>query len=375
MTGLDRRQFLAAGATAGLIAAAEQGVIAQGSARTRVIATEEAFAIPEYVQAYLRAIEGVDTPVSRYLRLIYNRPNSVAQLCDMDVRLAEMDRFGVDVHLLSLTAPGVQAFDAVQGAELATLSNDRLAAFIRAHPTRFAGLGAVAPQNIEHSVSEIGRIMGELRLGGVIINGHTNGEYLDDPKYRPILAALQQNRAPLYLHPTFPHETVLGPYSRYGMMGALWGFQSDTSTHAVRLILSGLFDDLPDLQIVLGHLGEGIPYWLGRLDNRYQTILRRGGLEPLGMRRLQRLPSTYFRTNFHMTTSGMFTAPPLDFCLRLFGPDRILFAIDYPFEESEEATRFINSFSMSAEVREKLLFRNAERLFNIAPAATRNRNA
>lgn len=366
---MDRRQFLKTGGAIGLAAAAQPARAT--TVATRTIATEEAFAIPEYITAYLRANADVDTVVTRYLRLIYARPASVAQLCDLDVRVPEMDRLGVDMHLLSLTAPGVQVFGPEEGADLAELANDRLAAAIRARPTRFAGLGAIAPQNVERSVREIRRIMGPLGLGGVIINGHTNGEYLDEPKYRPILEALQGHRAPLYLHPTFPHESVLGPYSRYGMMGALWGFQSDTSTHAVRLILSGLFDDLPGLQIVLGHLGEGIPYWLGRLDNRYQTVLRRGGLEPLGMRRLQRLPSTYFRTNFHITNSGMFTPEPLDFCLRLFGPDRILFAIDYPFEESEEGVRFIRSFPMSAEVRDQILFRNAERLFGIAPANPR----
>ena len=369
MAGIGRRTFLAAGASAGVATLAGRGRATAVPARTRMIATEEAFAIPEYVSGYLRSVEHVDTPVARYLKMYYGRQTLIDQLCNMNARLGEMDRFDVDMHLLSLTAPGVQAFDDHEGPDLAELANDRLAAIITAHPTRFAGLGAIAPQAVERSVREIGRIMGPLRLGGIIINGHTRGEYLDERKYWPILAAAEAAHAPIYLHPTFPHDSVAGPYSRYGMIGALWAFGSDTGTHVVRMILSGVFDEFPNLQIVLGHLGEALPFWLGRLDNRYQNLLRRGGLEPLGMRRLQRLPSEYFRSNFYLTTSGMNTNPPLDFCLRLLGAERIMFAIDYPFEQTAEATAFIRNFPADERVKQKLLHRTAESLFKIRPAA------
>jgi 2,3-dihydroxybenzoate decarboxylase len=369
MEAIGRRAFLAAGASAGVAALASSGLSAAAApARSRMIATEEAFAIPEYISGYLRSVENVETTAARYLKMYYGRQTLIDQLCDMNVRLAEMDRYNVDMHLLSLTAPGVQAFDDHEGPDLAELANDRLAAIIAAHPTRFAGLGAIAPQSVERSVREIGRIMGALRLGGIIINGHTRGEYLDEPKYWPILAAAEAASAPIYLHPTFPHESVAAPYSRYGMIGALWAFGSDTGTHVVRLILSGVFDEFPNLQIVLGHLGEGLPFWLGRLDNRYQNLLRRGGLEPLGMRRLRRLPSEYFRSNFYLTTSGMNTDPPLDFCIRLLGAERIMFAIDYPFEQTAEASTFIRNFPSDDRVKEKLLSRTAETLFKIPPA-------
>ncbi|WP_374946850.1 amidohydrolase family protein, partial [Agreia sp.] len=283
----------------------------------RLIATEEAFAPAEYITEFLKLTASVDTAVSRYLGIYYRQPLAVRQLTDLDYRLAEMDEFGVDMHLLGITGPGVQAFDADLGTELAIIANDGLAAAVARHPTRFAGLAAVAPQSPTRAVEEIERAVGSLGLNGVIINSHTHGEYLDDEKFWPILGAVVAHNVPLYLHPSFPPEGIIEPYSRYGMMGALWGFGADASLHAVRMILGGVFDAFPDLKLVLGHLGEAIPFWLDRLDNRYQNILRRGGLEPLGMKRLEMLPSEYFARNVYCTTSGMNTRAPLDFCLRV----------------------------------------------------------
>ena len=334
----------------------------------RLIATEEAFAPPEYVDEYLKLTQSLDSAVSRYLGIYYRRTESVRQLTDVDYRLEEMDAFGVDMHLLGITGPGVQAFDTARGSDLAVLSNDMLAAAIARHPTRFAGLAAVAPQDPARASREIERAVSGLKLNGIIINSHTHGEYLDDPKYWPIFEAAVAHDSPIYLHPTFPSEQMIEPYSRYGMMGALWGFGADASLHAVRMILGGVFDAFPTLKIVLGHLGEAIPFWLGRLDNRYQNILRRGGLGPLGMKTLSRLPSEYFQTNFWITTSGMMTNPPLEFCLSLFGADRVLFAIDYPYEQTAEAVPFIRAAPLDAETMRKVTHANAESLFRI-PAA------
>jgi 5-carboxyvanillate decarboxylase len=331
----------------------------------RLIATEEAFATQEYFDAYMKLAEMLDTPVTRYLKMYYRGP-LVRQLCDFDVRLADMDANGVDMQLLSFTAPGVQAFDAAVGSEMAERANDHLASAVKAHPTRFAGLGTVAPQSPVRAAREVRRIMLDLNLSGIVINSHTQGEFLDDEKFWPIFEAAVAHDAPIYLHPNFPADSMLGPYSHYGMMGALWGFAAECSLHVVRLILAGVFDQFPTLQIVLGHLGEGLPFWLGRLDNRYANILRRGGLEPLGMKRLMRLPSEYFRSNFHITTSGMNTHAPLEFVLNMLGPDRVLFAIDYPYEQSAEATAFIRSAPLAPVVMQKITHRNAEQLFKLA---------
>ncbi|MBA3896410.1 MAG: amidohydrolase [Sphingomonadaceae bacterium] len=335
----------------------------------RLIATEEAFAPVEYIDEFLKLTQSVDTAVSRYLSIYYRKPEAVRQLTDLDYRLTEMDEHGVDMHLLSITGPGVQAFDAALGTELATLANDMLTDAIGRHPTRFAGLGAIAPQNPARAAREVERAMGELGLGGIIINSHTHGEYLDDPKFWPIFEAAVAHDAPIYLHPTFPSDAMIEPYSCYGMMGALWGFGADTSLHAVRMIMGGVFDAFPTLKIVLGHLGEGIPFWLGRLDNRYQNIVRRGGLEPLGMKRLERLPSDYFRTNFWITTSGMMTDAPLQFCLDQFGEDRVMFAIDYPYEQTAEAVPFIRATPLSDHAMRKITHANAEALFRIPAEA------
>lgn len=335
---------------------------------TRLIATEEAFAPVEYIAAYLSLTKSLDTAASRYLAIYYTKPEMVRQLTDLDHRIAEMDAFGVDMHLLSITSPGVQAFDATLGSELAALSNDVLAKAVARNPGRYAGLAAIAPQDPAAAAREIKRAMGELALNGVIINSHTHGEYLDDPKFWPIFEAAVACDAPVYLHPAFPADAMIEPYSRYGMMGALWGFGADTSLHAVRMIMGGVFDAFPTIKIVLGHLGEAIPFWLGRLDNRYQNIVRRGGLEPLGMKRLSRLPSEYFKTNFYITTSGMMTNPPLEFCVDMFGEDRIMFAIDYPYEQTAEAVPYIRAAPLSPEAMRKITHANAELLFRIPGA-------
>lgn len=341
------------------------GASAAQPSTPRLIATEEAFAPREYLDEYVRMTKDVDAPVARYLRMYYQKPEFVEQLTDMDYRLTMMDRHDVDMHLLSITGPGVQAFDADVGSALATLANDQLAEIVRKHPTRFAGLAAIAPQSPERAAREVERAMTQLKLNGLIINSHTHGEFLDDPKFWPILEAAVAHDATIYLHPSFPADSMIEPYTKYGMMGALWGFQAECSLHVIRMILSGVFDRFPTLSIVLGHLGEGIPYWLSRLDNRYQNILRRGGLPSLGMTQLKRLPSEYFTTNFHVTTAGMNATAPFDYCVNLLGADRVLFAIDYPYEQTEEAVGFIRSAQLAPAAMKQVCHGNAERLFKI----------
>ncbi|WP_174296772.1 amidohydrolase family protein [Sphingomonas bacterium] len=333
----------------------------------RLIATEEGYAPIEYIDEYLNLTRHIDTAPSRYLAIYYRQTEPVRQLTDLDSRLPEMDAFGVDVHLLGIAAPGVQAFDATLGTELAALANETLVKAIARHPTRFAGLTAIAPQDPAAAAREVTRGMRELGLNGIILNSHTHGEYLDDEKFWPILEAAVACDAPLYIHPTFPSDAMIAPYQDYGMMGALWGFGADASVHVVRMIMGGVFDAFPTLKVVLGHLGEGLAFWLDRLDNRYENIVRRGGLGPLGMKRLERRPSEYFRTNFYMTTSGMNTNPPLKFCLDMFGPDRIMFAIDYPYERTDEAVPFIREAPLDEAARRKITHENAEALFRIPP--------
>ncbi len=371
MDTIGRRKFLAG--SAALLASAAAGARAQQAAvpqvkAQRLIAVEEAFAPPRYFEEYLKIARRIDTPVSRYLKMYYEKPAVVRQLSDFDVRLADMDEYAVDMEVVSITAPGVQAFGAELGSELAMLANDMLAEQVAARPTRFAGLAAVAPQSPDAAAREIERAMTTLGLSGVIINSHTHGAFLDDPGYAPIFEAAVAFDAPLYLHPTFPPDAMLEPYNDYGMMGALWGFQAECSLHAVRMIMSGVFDRYPRLRVVLGHMGEGIPYWLGRLDNRYQNIRRRGGFDALGITPLQRLPSEYFQSNFYLSTSGMNDHAVLNYCVERLGAERVMFAIDYPYERTEEAVTFIRTSSLTPEQLSRVTHLNAQALFHIAPA-------
>lgn len=289
------------------------------------------------------------------------------RLADFGTRLREMDASGTDVAVLSLNPPGVQPYDRESAISLASDFNDALAEIICRWPDRFAGLGTVAPQDPERAAQEIERITGPLGLSGSMINSHTQGRYLDEPGFEPILEAAAALGAPVYLHPRVPSPQMLGPYRDHGMLAAVWGFQAEAGTHAVRLIMSGVFDRYPNLQVVLGHLGEGLPYWMRRLDNRYAWTYQMAG-EKLGMTRLELTPSDYLRRNFTVTTSGMDEPDVLEFCLHRLGEDNIMFAIDYPYEDSASATAFLRDSDLSEAQRAKISHGNAERLFNIKGA-------
>ena len=332
----------------------------------RIIATEEAFAIPEWLDA-MRGIspEGPEASEVRFLRFVQSVEDWRRGLTDFSHRLAIMDECGVDMHLLSLTTPGVQSFQAGDAASVARLVNDRLAAIIAAHPTRFAGLATIAPQQPDLAAAELRRSCRELGLNGVLINSYTNDEFLDLPKFDPILAAAAELKAPLYLHPRTPAPSMVKPYSAHGLIGALWGFAADTGLHAMRLIMSGAFDRHPDLQLVLGHMGEGIPYWFWRIDNMYKKYNSLGAGTAIGIKPLKHLPSEYFKTNIYMTTSGMNSHESLKFAINLVGSERIMFAIDFPYESSAESVQFLDSAPISDGDRRNIAYANAERVFKI----------
>ncbi len=278
-------------------------------------------------------------------------------------RIRDMDEAGIDVQVISLTSPGVQVFPGELAAELARAANDRLAEAVQAHPQRFAGLAAIAPHLPNIAAREIERAMTELGLKGIIINSHTGGEYLDAEKYWPIFEAAESMSAAIYLHPRTPSPATIEPYLDYGLYFAGWGFAVETSLHAMRLIMAGVFDEFPDLKIILGHMGEGIPFWLDRIDNRYLLQVNIGALD-----RMEKLPSEYFKDNFVITTSGMTYAPPLKLSNEVLGAERILFAADYPYESLGETVEFMDSAPVSEADRHKIYHGNAETLFDIPPA-------
>ena len=340
---------------------------ASGKKSYRRIATEEAFSIPEQMEIMremaLNAQE-YDPDLFLWKIMTDSKGPVCARLLDVDdERLRIMDRDAVAVHVLSLTSTGVQMLDADRGTALATLANDRLAEAIRRHPDRYAGLGTVAPQDPVRAVKEIDRAVSTLKLNGFLINSHTNDEYLSERKYWPILEAIAAHEVPVYLHPRAPRPAMAPAYRTDQLEHAIWGYQAETGLHALRLITSGVFDQFPKLRVVLGHMGEAIPYWLYRIDYMHARSI-------IGMHRpkLKRAPSEYFKENFYITTSGVNWHPVLQFCINVLGADRIMFAIDYPYQESGEAVEFLNSAAISEEDKEKIFHKNAERVFHIKKA-------
>ncbi len=334
----------------------------------RKIATEEAFSIPEVakqLQAVARAPgESLDLPL---VKGIYDHDpgygvlNFLEGLLDLEqVRLRDMDQNGVDMQILSLTAPGVQMFDADTATELATLANDRLAEVIGRHPTRFAGLATFAPHSPKRAAKEMERAMRELKLNGFVVNSHTNGEYLDDPKYWPVLEAAEALDGCIYIHPRAPAEGLAAPFHHYGMDSAMWAYGVETATHAVRMILSGLFDRFPKLKICLGHMGEAVHFWLWRIDYM-STRAQSEGRAP----KLKLKPSEYFKRNFVITTSGQESHLALDFSIKALGAQNVMWAIDYPYQPSAPAVAFMDSAPISDADKAKVYHQNAERVFHI----------
>jgi 5-carboxyvanillate decarboxylase len=330
----------------------------------RVIAVEEHMT----TEAFLRVAHGLDVVPGDetemdLMRTVESPPGFRARLVDLDARLREMDALGQDMAVLSLNPPGVQPYPAADAVPLAREFNDALAAIVRRHPGRFGGLATVAPQDPTAAAVEIERAMGPLDLNGIMINSHTGGRYLDEPEFAPLLEAAEANRAPIYLHPRAP--SMFAAYRDYGMPGAIWGYQAEAGLHAMRLILSGALDRHPGLTVVLGHLGEGIPYWLRRIDNRHAFATRTvGAATP--MPRLSLTPSEYFRRNFVITTSGIDDPDVLELALRAVGEDRIMFAIDFPYEDAAAAVAFLRDAPLTDDQRTAIGHRTAERVFGIA---------
>jgi len=354
--------LLATGAYARAVETAQQdSTWVQNARRFRPIATEEAFTIPEVLAEGRKLIAaGVSGGDMDVMKLIIRSETFSRKLQDLESeRLSVMDDNGIAMQLLSLSSPGVQVFSPDIATGLAQVANDRLAEAISQHPTRYAGLASFAPHAPQQAVREIERAIRELKLNGLIVNSHTNGEYLDDPKYRPILELIAELGVPLYIHPRVPPPAMSEPLQP-DLNLAIWGFKVETGLHAMRLILSGIFDELPNLKIILGHCGEGIPFWLHRLDTRYgDSAVRRN--------KLQRKPSEYFRDNFAVTTSGMHWNPVLKYCVEVLGIANVMFAVDYPFENTTQAVQGLLSADFSDAEKGMIFHRNAANTFSISP--------
>ncbi len=365
----NRRKFLKRTASIALAMQSSVAIPALAKTKFKKIPIEEAFATQAIADEWDKFIAAgspgepgfrklgetilADTPGGRVLR---------SKVLDLGKgRLKAMDESDIEMQVISLTAPGIQLFEGTLAKELAEDANNQLAAAIKQNPQRMAGLAAIAPQLPEEAAKELDRAVNSLGLRGAIVNSHTKGEYLDQKKYWPILEAANALKVPIYLHPRAPGPGMVEPYLDYGLYFAGWGFAAETSVHALRLIMSGAFDEFPDLKIILGHLGEGIPYYLQRIDNRYLLQVKIGAVKPL-----KKTPSQYFRDNFVVTTSGVTQNSTLQLCYQELGADRILFAADYPYEVVSEAVEFLESADLSEADKHKIFHGNAERLFGLS---------
>jgi 2,3-dihydroxybenzoate decarboxylase/5-carboxyvanillate decarboxylase len=359
---------------AGAVTAPGELRAAAPAPRLRRIATEEAFMMPEMYEA-MKAMPR-EAMANYDLRFMYRMAHAAPgdderrrldSLLDIEHRRLEiMDEFGVDMHVLSLTSPGVQEFEPEEAGRVARATNDRLADIIQRHPLRFAGLAAFAPQDPKSAAQEMIRAREQLGLNGFIVNSHTFDEYLDEEKFWPILEAAEGTGGAIYIHPRAPGASSAAPMRNYGMEGGFWGYGAETGLHAVRLILSGVFDRFPKLTIVLGHMGEGLPWWLPRLDDRTRAANRLGTADG----QLRMLPSEYFKRNFLITNSLFRDALALRYSIDRLGPENVMWSIDYPYGPTAEAVTFMDTVDISDVERALIYHRNAERVFHIPPVST-----
>jgi 2,3-dihydroxybenzoate decarboxylase len=283
------------------------------------------------------------------------------RLLDLDeLRLAEMDAAGIDVQVISHGAPSVQRLDAETAVWMAKGANDRLAEAIQHHPDRFAGFAALPTPDPTAAATELDRAVTTLGFKGAMVHGLTNGVFLDDKRFWPIFERAQALDVPLYLHPAVPHRTVVETYYQDylsdfpALLTAGWGFTVETATQAIRMVLSGAFEAYPRLKIILGHMGEGLPFLLWRLDQAFS----RPGNRPISFRE-------QFSEHVWITTSGNFSTPALICSMLELGVDRILFSVDYPFVQNPPGTQWLQSLQISPDDRAKIASGNARRLLKL----------
>jgi predicted TIM-barrel fold metal-dependent hydrolase len=288
-------------------------------------------------------------------------PETRRRLDDLgDLRLKEMDEAGIDVQVISHGAPSTQRLGPETAVRLARDANDRLSVAIAAHPDRFAAFAALPTPDPKAAADELERTVTQLGFKGAMVHGLTNGVFFDDKRFWPIFERAQALDVPLYVHPAVPHSAVVEAYYRDyladfpTLQTAAWGFTVETATQGIRLVLSGVFDAYPDVKIILGHMGEGLPFLLWRIDH----ALSRPGNRSVSFRE-------QFSQHFYITTSGNFSTPALLCSMMELGVDRILFSVDWPFVANVPGTQWMNDLQLSAEDKIKILSGNAKQLLKM----------
>jgi uncharacterized protein len=277
-------------------------------------------------------------------------------------RLADMDAAGIDVQVLSVAPPAAQVLEPGPAVRLARAANDQLAEAVGRHPDRFAGFATLPTPDPDAAAAELERTVTGHGFKGAMINGHTDGRFLDDEKFWPVFERAEALGVPVYLHPTYPTAQAMEVYYQgfddqvsATLATSGWGWHAETGLHVLRIILGGVFDRFPGLQMIIGHMGENLPFSLARADERLTPVATG----------LKRRVGDYFRDHFYVTTSGYFTDAPLLCTLMVLGADRILFSVDYPFSSNGRGRAFLDATPISEADREKIAHGNAERLLGL----------
>jgi len=333
---------------------------------SRTIALEEAFLHPKVWDLFPLSLQKLYAPVKDRL---------------MDVgpeRIHRMDAAGIDLQVLSLVQPGVQFLkDSKLSIDTCKEVNNWLGQIIKRYPTRFAGFATLPTQSPKDAADELERAVTELGFIGALINGHTNGLYLDDESFSILLDRAQALDVPIYIHPTDPPQTIIDLYYD-GYAPPLvtgWGWPVETGTHLLRLMCAGVFDRYPRLRVIVGHMGELIPYCLTRLNValtmgtwliEVQEAKAKTHVSRIAM---QKSVQYYMRENVFVTNSGVFDQPVLKCAVSMLGIDNLMFSVDDPFQDNLEAMEFLHKAELSQEDKEKFAHGNAERLLKLAPGA------
>lgn len=323
----------------------------------RTVALEEHFLLTSEIKARF------DTDA---LNMVWLYPNTAAALNDLgDGRLAAMDESGITVQVLSASMPGADLLDGKDGIEFARLNNTRLSEAVRQHPNRFAGFAHLPMRSPRAAADELERAVRDLGFCGAMVNGLTEGRFLDHESFAPLLERFAELDVPLYLHPNIPPKPVFDAYysGLPGIMGGAlasgaFGWHAETGLHILRLALSGTLERYPKLKIIVGHMGEMLPFMLARAD----LSLGCQGLGPVGDLIVDRV---------YITTSGFFTLPPFQAALSTFGVDRIMFSVDHPYVSNQLGRGFLDALPVSKADKEKIAHGNADRLLKLGQTHAR----
>ena len=325
------------------------------------IAIEEAF-----------AVKGVEefTPQLHKLREFRQCETRLHDLVDMRIRA--MDEGELEMMVVSATSPGIQGIrDPRIEVETAHAWNDYVAEAIQGHTDRLRAFACLPMREPDAAIKELERAVKDLKLVGALVNGYDNAGdnapiYYDAPEYLDFWKAAEALDVPIYIHPrTVPDDRVTTYLPFPELKGAAWGFHIETGEHALRMIINGVFDKVPNLKIILGHLGEVLPFWCWRIDHRIQREGWDGEVAAANGRPRKLSVTEYVRRNIYASTSGMFYTPALEHTIKVMGKDRIMYAVDYPYEDPKEANAWFNTLELDQDVLQAIGYGNAKRILKL----------